>query len=93
MSCDPSPSPSQMVYPVPGREEVTPHDARLMSGKYEPLVHMNVILGEEIQKAMASELSKLVHIDCTSCPNLWTVCASQALLPTKCPAHPSFLVL
>ena len=52
---------SQMVYPVAGRDEVNPEDsALLMSGKYEPLVHMNAILSEEIRRALAAETSECV---------------------------------
>jgi hypothetical protein len=43
-----------MVYPVAGKEEASLQDPEQMSsGKYEPLVHMNALLGEEIRKTMA----------------------------------------
>ena len=45
---------SQMVYPVAGREEADLQDlSQMTSGKYEPLVHMNALLSEEIRKTMA----------------------------------------
>lgn len=81
-----------MVYPVPGREEVAPHDPRLMSGKYEPLVHMNAILNEEIQKAMASELGKFVLIACPvlTC-SVDCVCVCLAGSPSHQVSSSSFL--
>lgn len=42
-----------MVYPVPGREKLDMDDPRLVTGKFEPLVHLNAILSEEVQRAMA----------------------------------------
>ena len=43
-----------MVYPVAGKEEADLQDSEQMSsGKYEPLVHMNALLSEEIRKTMA----------------------------------------
>ena len=44
-----------MVYPVASREEVNVHDLQdeMTSGKYEPLVHMNALLSEEVRKTMA----------------------------------------
>jgi transcription initiation factor TFIIH subunit 3 len=51
-----------MVYPVAGKEEASLQDPEQMSsGKYEPLVHMNALLGEEIRKTMAEIAGQQVH--------------------------------
>ena len=42
-----------MVYPVASKKEANLEDPEQMnSGKYEPLVHMNTVLSEEIRKTM-----------------------------------------
>jgi transcription initiation factor TFIIH subunit 3 len=56
------PGGSRMVYPVAGKEEASLQDPEQMSsGKYEPLVHMNALLGEEIRKTMAEIAGQQVH--------------------------------
>lgn len=53
---------SQMLYPVLGKEEPDHQDqSQMMSGKYEPLVHMNALLSEQIRKAMSETAGKYVH--------------------------------
>ena len=50
---------SRMVYPVEGREEGGVQDLpEMTSGKYEPLVHMNALLNEEVRKTMAEVASE-----------------------------------
>ena len=50
---------SRMVYPVAGREEAGPQETEeSTSGKYEPLVHMNMVLTEEIRKTIAEAASE-----------------------------------
>ena len=52
---------SRMVYPVVGKEEADLQDSEQMSsGKYEPLVHMNALLSEEIRKTMAEVAGEYV---------------------------------
>ena len=41
-----------MIYPVPMQGDLPMDDPRLQTGKYEPLVHMNELLNEEIRKVM-----------------------------------------
>lgn len=42
-----------MVYPPVSAEEAGRRDlAEMTSGKYEPLVYMNALLSEEVQKTM-----------------------------------------
>ena len=48
-----------MVYPVAGREEAGLQETEeTTSGKYEPLVHMNQVLSEEIRKTVAETASE-----------------------------------
>lgn len=48
-----------MVYPVAGVEEAGPQETEeSTSGKYEPLVHMNTVLTEEIRKTIAEAASE-----------------------------------
>lgn len=42
-----------MVYPVPTQKELPMDDPRLLTGKYEPLVHMNELLSGEVRRVMA----------------------------------------
>ena len=51
---------SPIVYPVPGREQLPTEDPRLQSGKYEPLVHMNAVLSEEVQRVMGTLAGKRI---------------------------------
>lgn len=49
------PHPSQIVYPVPTINELPTDDPRLQgTGKYEPLVHMNSIMSDEVRRVMTS---------------------------------------
>ncbi|CAI8052647.1 General transcription factor IIH subunit 3, partial [Geodia barretti] len=51
-----------MVYPVAGREEAGLQETEeTTSGKYEPLVHMNRVLTEEIRKTVTETASHPVH--------------------------------
>lgn len=43
---------SEIVYPSPLQTELPMDDPRLLTGKYEPLVHMNEILNSEVQQLM-----------------------------------------
>lgn len=51
-----------MVYPVSGRQQLAMEDPRLKTGKYEPLVHMNTILCEEVQRVMGTVAGRRVSI-------------------------------
>lgn len=51
-----------MVYPVSGRQQLAMEDPRLKTGKYEPLVHMNTVLCEEVQRVMANAAGRRVNI-------------------------------
>ena len=42
------------MYPVPGKPELPQDDPRLGTGKYEPLVHINTMLTEEVQRVMTA---------------------------------------
>lgn len=53
---------SDMVYPVSGRQQLAMEDPRLKTGKYEPLVHMNTILCEEVQRVMSTVAGRRVNI-------------------------------
>lgn len=45
---------SHIIYPVAGRSELEETDEELMSGKYEPLAHMNGLLRQEMKRVLAS---------------------------------------
>lgn len=45
---------SHIIYPVAGRSELEETDDELMSGKYEPLAHMNGLLRHELKRVLAS---------------------------------------
>lgn len=45
---------SHIIYPVAGRLELEETDEELMSGKYEPLAHMNGLLRQEMKRVLAS---------------------------------------
>ena len=54
-----------MVYPVAGKEGSELHDVgdnNMASGKYEPLVHMNTLLTEQVRQTMADTSSKCVCV-------------------------------
>lgn len=41
-----------MVYPLSLQQELAIDDPRLLTGKYEPLVHFNELLNAEVQRVM-----------------------------------------
>ena len=72
---------SQLVYPLPGAQQLTAESDHLGSGKYEPLVLMNAALTEEVQRVMALATSKPLY--CIS-RNSWVLklhCNSLAHAP------------
>lgn len=51
-----------MVYPVTGMEEADHQDqSQTMSGKFEPLVHMNTLLSEQIRKTMSETAGRYME--------------------------------
>ena len=43
---------SEIVYPTPDQKLLSMDDPRLQTGKYEPLVHMNELVNEEVRRVM-----------------------------------------
>ncbi len=50
----PTPLYSEIVYPDPSHKELSDDDPRLSTGKYEPLVHIDGVLTDKVQRVMES---------------------------------------
>ena len=48
---------SEIVYPDPRHKELSTEDPRLSTGKYEPLVHINGVLTDKVQRVTESHMT------------------------------------
>ena len=81
---------SEMVYPTPSQRTLSTDDPRLRTGKYEPLVHMNEVVSEEIRGVMERLVAAAPPVVATS--SLLSGALSKCLccillLRGGCPSH------